>query len=36
MSPWMSNGNITQYTQVNPDANRLMLVLARQLKIDYV
>ena len=36
MSPWMSNGNITQYIQVNPDANRLMLVLARQLKIDYV
>ena len=26
MSPWMPNGNITQYTQVNPDADRLVLV----------
>ena len=26
MSPWMPDGNITQYTQVNPGADRLMLV----------
>ena len=26
MSPWMPDGNISQYTQMNPDANRLMLV----------
>jgi hypothetical protein len=26
MSPWMPGGNITQYTQTNPDANRLALV----------
>jgi len=26
MSPWMPDGNITQYTQMNPGANRLMLV----------
>jgi uncharacterized protein Usg len=31
MSPWMSEGNITQYTQMNPDADRLMLVCAHQL-----
>ena len=30
MSPWMSNGNIVQYTQMNQDANRLMLVRAHQ------
>ena len=28
MSPWMPDGNITQYTEVNPDANRLVLVCA--------
>jgi hypothetical protein len=28
MSPWMPDGNITQYTRVNPDTNRLMLVCA--------
>ena len=28
MSPWMPDGNITQYTQVNPDTNRLVLVCA--------
>jgi len=26
MSPWMPDGNITQYTQLNPGANRLVLV----------
>jgi len=26
ISPWMSDGNITQYTQMNPDADRLKLV----------
>ena len=29
MSPWMPDGNITQYTKVNPLANRPMLVGAR-------
>ena len=32
MSPWMQDGNITQHTQMNPDADRLMLVRARQLR----
>jgi hypothetical protein len=27
MSPWMPGRNITQYIQMNPDADRLMLVL---------
>ena len=35
MTPWMAGGNIIQYTRVNPGANRLMLVLAHQLRIDY-
>ena len=26
MSPWMPDGNITQYTKMSPDADRLMLV----------
>jgi hypothetical protein len=26
MSPWMPSGNIIQYTQANPDADRLTLV----------
>jgi len=26
MSPWMPDGNITQYTQANPGADRLALV----------
>ena len=26
MSPWMPDGNITQYTQANPGSDRLMLV----------
>jgi hypothetical protein len=30
MTPWMLDGNIVQYTRVNPDANRLMLVRAHQ------
>jgi hypothetical protein len=30
MSPWMPDGNITQYTQINPGVNRLMLVRAHQ------
>ena len=29
MSPWMPDGNITQYVQVNPGTNRLVLVRAR-------
>ena len=29
VTPWMSNGNIAQYTQTNPEANRLTLVRAR-------
>ena len=28
MTPWMPDGNITQYIQTNPSANRLMLVRA--------
>jgi len=28
MSPWMPDGNITQYTQMNPGADRLKLVRA--------
>jgi hypothetical protein len=32
MSPGMLNGNITQYTQKNPDADRLTLVCAHQLE----
>jgi len=30
MSPWMPDGHITQYTQMNPGVDRLMLVCARQ------
>lgn len=30
MTPWMQNGNITQYTRMNPGANWLMLVCARR------
>jgi len=26
MSPWMPDGNIAQYTQANPGADRLVLV----------
>ena len=29
MTPWIPGGNIMQYTQKNPSANRLMLVIAR-------
>jgi len=29
MSPWMPDGNITQYTKANPGADRLILVRAR-------
>jgi len=32
MSPWMPDGNITQYTQANPDADRLILVRAHRLE----
>jgi len=28
MSPWMADGNITQYAQTNPGADRLILVRA--------
>ena len=31
MSPWMPDGNITQYTQANPGADRLILVRAHRL-----
>jgi hypothetical protein len=31
ISPWMPDGNISQYTKTNPDANRLTLVRAHQL-----
>jgi hypothetical protein len=31
VSPWMPNGNITQYTQMNPGADRYKLVRSRQL-----
>jgi len=34
MSPWMPDGNITQYTRVNPDADRPMLVGAHWPEID--
>ena len=30
MTPWMSGGNIMQYIQKDPSANRLMLVIARR------
>jgi len=30
MSPWMPDGNITQYTEMNPGVNRLALVCAHQ------
>ena len=30
MSPWMPDGNITQYTQMNPGADRLILVRAHR------
>jgi len=30
MSPWMPDGNITQYTQTNPGADRLTLVRAHR------
>jgi hypothetical protein len=30
MSPWMPDGNIAQYTQMNPDADRPMLVRTHQ------
>jgi hypothetical protein len=26
MSPWMPDGNIIQYTKMNPDVNQLILV----------
>ena len=32
VSPWMPNGNIIQYAKMNPDADRLLLVRARQLE----
>ena len=32
MSPWMPRGNIIQYTKMNPDADRLVLVCPYQLK----
>ena len=30
MTPWMPGGNIMQYIQKDPSANRLMLVIARR------
>jgi hypothetical protein len=32
VSPWMPDGNITQYTQTNLGTNRLMLVRTHQLE----
>ena len=32
MTPWMPDGNITQYTQTNPGANRLTLVRVHRLE----
>jgi hypothetical protein len=32
VGPWMPDGNITQYTETNPGADRLMLVCANQLE----
>jgi hypothetical protein len=32
VSPWMPNGNIAQYAQMNPGADRLMLVRSHQLE----
>jgi hypothetical protein len=32
VSPWMPNGNIIQYANMNPDVDRLLLVRARQLE----
>lgn len=32
MTPWMPDGNIIQYTQENPSANRLLLVRVHRLK----
>ena len=32
MSPWMPNGNITQYIRMNPGADRLLLVRVHQLE----
>ena len=32
MSPWMPGGNIIQYTQMNPDGDRLTLVRVHQLE----
>ena len=34
MSPWITSGNIIQYTQTNPCADRLMLVFPVSLEID--
>jgi len=36
MSPWMPDGNITQYTQVNPDADRLMFVRAYRWRLGII
>ena len=33
MSPWMPDGNITQYTKMNPDADRLTLVRAHRWRL---
>jgi len=33
MSPWMPDGNITQYTQMNPGVNRLILVRAHRSRL---
>ena len=29
VSPWMPDGNIVQYTEMNPDTDRMMLVRVR-------
>jgi len=33
MSPWMPDGNITQYTQMNPGTDCLVLVRAHQWRL---
>jgi hypothetical protein len=33
VSPWMPDGNIIQYTEMNPGANRLALVCAINSKL---
>ena len=36
MTPWMPDGNITQYTKMNPGVDHLMLVRARWRSIEII